>query len=50
MTKATQIGEQSQSDKFKQAARDIECDPDEVGWEDDQRKVEKRKLAPGKPE
>jgi hypothetical protein len=35
--------EQTQSDKFKQAARDLECDPDEKRWEDKLRKVVKQK-------
>jgi hypothetical protein len=46
MTKATQIPVQSQSDKFKQAARDLECDPDEAKWEDKLRKVVKQKPEP----
>ena len=25
---------ETQADKFKQAARDLECDPDEAKWED----------------
>ena len=33
----------SQADKFKQAARDLECDPDEAKWEDKLRKVVKPK-------
>lgn len=48
MAKATQIAEQSQSDKFKQAARDLECDPDEARWEDKLRKVVKPKPGPEK--
>jgi hypothetical protein len=43
MTKAAQKDELSQSDKFKQAARDLECDPDEARWEDKLRKVVKQK-------
>jgi hypothetical protein len=39
----------SQSDKFKQAARDLECDPDEARWEDKLRKVVKQKPVE-KPE
>jgi hypothetical protein len=38
----------SQSDKFKQAARDLECDPDEARWEDKLRKVVKPKPEPKK--
>ena len=44
------IEKQSQSEKFKQAARDLECDPDEAKWEDKLRKVVKQKPAPDKPE
>lgn len=36
---------ESQSDKFKRAARDLECDPDEAKWEDNLRKVVKPKPA-----
>jgi hypothetical protein len=49
MTEATQKDEQSQSDKFKQAAGDLGCDPDEAKWEDKLRKVVKPKDAPKKP-
>lgn len=41
---------QKQSDKFKQAARDLECDPDEARWEDKLRKVVKPMPKPDKPE
>ena len=41
--------EQTQADKFKQAARDLECDPDEKRWEDKLRKVVKPKQGPEKP-
>jgi len=34
---------ESQSEKFKQAARELECDPDEAKWEDKLRKVVKPK-------
>ena len=34
---------QTQSDKFKEAARELECDPDEARWEDKLRKVVKPK-------
>jgi hypothetical protein len=50
MTKAAQKDEMSQSDKFKQAARDLECDPDEAKWEEELRKVVKQKSVPQKPE
>ena len=39
---------QTQADKFKEAARDLECDPDEARWEDKLRKVVKRKPGPEK--
>ncbi|BBE34734.1 hypothetical protein [Sphingosinicella microcystinivorans] len=37
-----------QSDKFKEAARDLECDEDEKAWEDRLRKVASQKPAPEK--
>jgi hypothetical protein len=40
---------QSQAEKFKQAARDLECDPDEALWEEKLRKVVKPKPMPDKP-
>jgi hypothetical protein len=48
----TEISEnaESQSDKFKRAACDLECDPDEARWEDKLRKVVKPKPVPEKPE
>jgi hypothetical protein len=36
----------SQSEKFKQAARDLECDPDEALWDDRLKKVAKAKPSP----
>ncbi len=38
----------SQADKFKEAAHDLECDPDEAKWEEKLRKVVKPKDAPEK--
>lgn len=38
--------EQSQSDKFKEAARRAECDEDEGRWEERLRKVAKQKPSP----
>jgi hypothetical protein len=38
-----------QIEKFKQAARDLECDPDEARWQDKLRKVVKQKDASKKP-
>lgn len=48
MEKVRQVD--SQAEKFKQAARDLECDPDEKRWEDKLRRVVKQKPAPEKPE
>jgi len=42
--------EQSQSERFKQTARDLECDEDEARWDERLRKVVKRKPEPEKPE
>jgi hypothetical protein len=39
-----------QIEKFKQAARDLECDEDEARWDDRLKKVAKQKPAPEKPE
>ena len=44
------VGKQSHSAKFKQAFRDLECDPDEAKLEDKLRKVVKQKPASEKPE
>lgn len=38
----------SQSDKFKEAARELECDEDEKHWDERLKKVVKQK--PEKPE
>jgi len=40
----------SQSDKFKQAARELETDDDEARWDERLKKVAKHKPAPEKPE
>lgn len=42
--------EPSQVDKFKQAARELECDEDEARWDERLRKVAKPKPEPEKPE
>jgi hypothetical protein len=42
--------DQSQSEKFKAAARELECDEDEAGWDERLRKVAGHKPAPEKPE
>lgn len=41
---------QSQSDKFKEAARESGADEDEARWEARLRKVVKHKPQPEKPE
>jgi len=40
----------SQTEKFKQASRDLECDEDEARWDVTLKKVAKQKPAPEKPE
>jgi hypothetical protein len=40
----------SQLDKFKQAARELECDEDEARWDERLKKVAKVKPKPEKPE
>ena len=40
----------SQSDKFKQAARDHQADEDEARWDERLKKLAKAKPAPEKPE
>jgi hypothetical protein len=42
--------EKAQLDKFKAAARDLECDEDEARWDATLKKVAKQKPAPEKPE
>lgn len=39
MTSATQDDPKSQIDKFRDAARELECDEDEARWEERLRKV-----------
>jgi hypothetical protein len=41
--------ESAQFNKFKQAARDLECDEDEARWDATLKKVAKQKPAPIKP-
>lgn len=50
MTSATRTDVESQSDKFKQAARDLECDPNEARWDERLKKVAKQKPVPEKPD
>lgn len=40
----------SQSEKFKKLARDLEADEDEARWDERLKKVAKAKPAPEKPE
>jgi hypothetical protein len=42
--------ESDQSRKFKQAARDLECNEDEKTWEERLRKVAKHRPASERPE
>ena len=50
MATATQRDELSQAERFKEAARDLECDEDEARWDATLKKVAKQKPAPEKPE
>lgn len=36
---------QSQAEKFKQAARELECDEDEARWDERLKKIAKQKPA-----
>ena len=47
--KATDSGRKSQSDKFKDAAREAECDENEKRWEERLRKVAKHGHEPAPP-
>lgn len=47
---ATSGNPQSQSDKFKALARELEADEDEARWDERLTKVAKHKPAPEKPE
>jgi hypothetical protein len=40
----------SQAERFKAVARDLECDEDEARWDAALKKVAKQKPAPDKPE
>ena len=42
--------EKTQSDKFKEIARDLEADEDEAHWDERLKKVAKANPAPEKPE
>jgi hypothetical protein len=48
MTNGTSGSEKSQSDKFKDLARELDCDEDEKHWDERLKKVAKGK--PEKPE
>lgn len=41
---------QQQAEKFKQAARDLECDEDEASWDERLKKVAKAKSKDDKPD
>ncbi len=43
-------GKQSQFDKFKELARELEADEDEAAWDERLKKVVEHKPAPEKPE
>ena len=47
---AAETPDKSQSDKFREAAEENFCDPDDSRWEDRLRKVAKHKPQPEKPE
>ena len=47
---ATKDSNQSQTDKFKEAAREHEADEDEKHWEERLRKVANQKPAEEKPD
>jgi hypothetical protein len=49
MMKGTKV-QQGQLEKFKQAARDLECDENEARWDATLKKVAKQRPAPDKPE
>jgi hypothetical protein len=49
MVKLTELRhEKSQLDKFKEAAEEAQCDPDEARWEERLKKVAKHKPEPDK--
>lgn len=48
--KATDTPQKSQSDKFKDAAREHSADEDEAHWEERLRKIAKAKPQPEKPD
>jgi hypothetical protein len=41
---------EDQSERFKQAARDAECDEDEARWDERLRKIAQQKPREDKPE
>ena len=44
------MDKKTQADKFKEAARELECDEDEARWDERLKKVAKAKPAPEEPE
>jgi hypothetical protein len=49
IAKASETDPRSQSDKFKEAARELEADEDEKRWEERLRRVAKAKDVPVPP-
>lgn len=50
MADQTDATDKSQSDKFKNLARELEADEDEARWDERLKKVAKGKPEPEKPE
>jgi hypothetical protein len=50
LTDQTAGPEKSQLDKFKEAARALECDENEARWNEKLKQVAKHKEPPEKPE
>jgi hypothetical protein len=48
--KVPAMSSKSQTDRFKQAARDLECDEDEARWDERLKKVAKQKPEPENPD
>ncbi len=44
------FNEKSQSDKFRDLAREVEADEDEARWDERLKKIASQKPAPEKPE
>ena len=48
--KATKLSPEVQSERFKQAARELGADEDEARWDERLKKVAQHKPSPEKPE